>query len=293
MDRDSTCQLSLAGDMICMLRDGFFRRPEVEHMKGIVDTMSLGGDLWTVSASCGRATTRRVFLCTGSRPKPATLHFPFNPKLKVLDLDECMRRSHIPAMFPRDSKSVVAVIGNSHSGILCCQNLYEFSQCNKRILKVINFRRRPIKYAEYTERGIVFDNSGLKGRTAEWAKTVMESDPDPDMLEEIDSGKDQDSVFRKYLTKCTHIVYAIGYISSPWPKIYVEGHQKQEEFEFDMHSSGFHFRDKSARVPGLYGNGIAFPEQVKDPEGNIEAAVGIAKFFSFAERTKDSWLYVQ
>lgn len=41
MDRDSTCQLSLAGDMICMLRDGLLQRPEVESMKGKVDTISL------------------------------------------------------------------------------------------------------------------------------------------------------------------------------------------------------------------------------------------------------------
>lgn len=41
MDRDSTCELSLAGDMVSMLRDGLFQRPEVESMKGKVDTISL------------------------------------------------------------------------------------------------------------------------------------------------------------------------------------------------------------------------------------------------------------
>lgn len=248
--------------------------------------------MWTVSASCESVLSRRVFLCTGCHPKTATSHLPFNPSLTVLDLDECMRLSHLPTVLPKDSKSVVAVIGNSHSGILCCRNMYEISQGNKRSLKVFNFRRRPIKYAKYTESGIVFDNSGLKGSTAEWAKTVMENEPDPDRLEEIDSGKAQDEAFQRYLPRCTHIIYAIGYVPSPLPRIYVDGQQKQE-IEFDMQSSGFHFRDRPERVPGLYGNGIAFPEKVRDPEGNIEAAVGVAKFFNFAERTKKSWLYVQ
>ena len=41
MGRDSTCQLSLAGDMICMLRDGLLQRPEVEKKVGEVEQMFL------------------------------------------------------------------------------------------------------------------------------------------------------------------------------------------------------------------------------------------------------------
>lgn len=248
--------------------------------------------MWTVSVSRETFLNRRVFLCTGCQTKTASLHMPFNPDITVLDLDECMRHSRLPTVLPQDSKSVVAVIGNSHSGILCRRNLYEFSQVNKRSLKVYNFCRRPIIYAKYTENGIVFDNSGLKGSTANWAKTVMENNPDPDMLEEVDFGKAQDKTFQRYLPRCTHIIYAIGYVPSPLPLIYVDGQQKQD-IEFDIQTSGFHFRDRPERVPGLYGNRIAFPEKVRDPEGNMEAAVGITKFFSFSERTKKSWLYIQ
>lgn len=142
-----------------------------------------------------KITTKRIFLCTGSHPKTASLHQPFKPDLTVLDLDECMRRSHLPSLLPTDSKSIVAVVGNSHSGVLCCWNLYDISQSHERDIKVFNFCRRPIRYAEYTDDGVIFDNSGLKGSTAEWAKIVMENDPDQDRLEKIDSDKDQDSVF--------------------------------------------------------------------------------------------------
>ena len=204
-----------------------------------------------------------------------------------------MRRSKLQSLLSEKSASVVGVVGNSHSGVLCCWNLFEISNSNKRDLKVFNFRRRPIRYARYTEDGIVFDNSGLKGNTAEWAKNVMENQPDQTRLEEIDLGKDQDSVLRAYLPKCTHIVYAIGYEPSALPKIFINGQRKETELEFDMHSSGFYSRDGGERITGLYGNGIAFPELAKDPEGHIEAAVGVAKFFNFAERVKKNWFHLR
>ncbi|KAJ5817014.1 hypothetical protein N7447_009247 [Penicillium robsamsonii] len=293
MDRESTCQLSLAGDMICMLRDRLLQFPKVEKKVSKVEQMFLDDGIWTVLMAGAKVKAKRVFLCTGSHPKSASLHHPINPDLIVLDVDECMRRSKLPSLLPEDSKSVVGVVGNSHSGILCCWNLYEISKSNKRDLKVFNFCRRPITYAKYTNDGIVFDNSGLKGKTAEWAKNVMEKNLDHTRLEEIDLSKDEDSVYREYLPKCTHIVYAIGYERSSLPKIYVNGQRKEMEVEFDMYSSGFHFRDGGGRAFGLYGNGIAFPQLVTDPEGHIEKAVGVAKFFSFAERVKENWLHVR
>jgi hypothetical protein len=65
-----------------------------------------------------------------------------------------------------------------------------------------------------------------------------------------------------------------------------------------MHTSGFTTttttttdggNQKREKVHGLYGTGIAFPEEVQDPEGHVEAAVGFAKFLKFAERVKGEW----
>ncbi|KAJ5371992.1 hypothetical protein N7517_003998 [Penicillium concentricum] len=293
LDRESTCQLSLAGDMIYMLRDGLLQFPEVEKKVSKVEQIFLDEGTWTASMADTKVKAKRVFLCTGSHPKSASLHQPINPELIVLDVDQCMRRSKLPSLLPEDCKSVVGVVGNSHSGILCCWNLYEISKSNQRDVKMFNFRRRPLTYAIYTKDGIVFDNSGLKGKTAEWAKNVMEKDLDRTRLEDINLGKDEDSVYREYLPKCTHIVYAIGYERSSLPEIYINGQRRETEVEFDMHSSGFHYRGGGERVFGLYGNGIAFPQLVKDPGGHIEEAVGVAKFFGFAEKVKESWLYCQ
>ena len=255
-------------------------------------------DTWTVKLDDGRTmTAKRVILATGSHPMPQDFHKRFNPSLKALDLDRCMIKSTLPELFRPSSEAVVAVIGNSHSGILVCRNLYELKEEGKVDLHVINFRRRPIKYAIYREDGIVNDNSGLKGATAEWAKEVMES-LDTDVIRQIDLDNEE-RVYAEWLPKCTHIVYAIGYEPNPLPRLYLGQRRIEQEIDFDMHTSGFRLKgsdgDKTERglVKGLFGCGIAFPEKVADPEGSIEAAVGVAKFFKFTERVKADWIKVR
>ena len=233
-------------------------------------------------------------MCTGSRPITPSFHERYNPSLKVIDLDESLLLSHLPSILPSDQPSTVAVIGSSHSGILVVRNLFEVNQSGDRSLKIINFQRQPIKYAEYRDDGIVWDNSGLKGDTAEWAKNVLTKGKGKEVIEQVELGKDEESVYAKYLPKCTHIVYAIGYTPNPYPDIYVEERKlDQEEMFFDMHTSGFRIGGEDGEeIPGLYGLGIAHPEMVEDPEGHVEAAVGVAKFFKFGERVGERWVNV-
>lgn len=197
----------------------------------------------------------------------------------------------------------IGVIGNSHSGILAIRNLYETSQERSLPLAVLSFERRPILYAEYRDDGIVHDNTGLKGATADWSKEIMESsDPGKGQIKRVQLGKTRESeekVYAEWLPRCTHLVYAVGYDRNSVPRVVVGGKRVDEEMEFDMHTSGFHFGERKARayaggaekdsIPRLYGCGIAFPEEVEDPKGNVEAAVGLAKFFKFAERVKTIW----
>jgi hypothetical protein len=194
------------------------------------------------------------------------------------------------------------VIGNSHSGILVCRNLYEVAKSGERELKVLNFRRRDIKIAEYRDDGVVFDNTGLKGSTADWAKEhMMDGKAGPEstgVIRQIDLLPDEKAVYQQHLPECTHIIYAIGYDKSPLPPLIIGGKDKSQQVEFDMHTSGFHLAQEKGgsnlptdkgRVPGLYGLGIAFPELVEDPEGHVEAAVGYAKFMKFSQRVRDDW----
>jgi len=64
----------------------------------------------------------------------------------------------------------VAVFGGSHSTVLIIQNLVELG------VKVINFYRSKLLYAVYHEGFIEYDNIGLKGKAAVWAKENMEPD---------------------------------------------------------------------------------------------------------------------
>jgi hypothetical protein len=88
-----------------------------------------------------------------------------------------------------------------------------------------------------------------------------------------------------------HIVYAVGYEPAPLPDLYVDRQRINGSLRFDMITSGFRTADQveDEVVAGLFGCGIAFPEQVADPEGHVEAAVGVTKFFKFAQRVRDVW----
>jgi len=139
----------------------------------------------------------------------------------------------------------------------------------------------------------------------------MEGDScDREILEEVDIARDEDGVYKRYLGECTHVIYAIGYTRNVLPRVIVDGRNVEEELEFDMHSSGFHLKERERlrgkglrsneagergreKVKGLFGCGIAFPEEVEDPEGHVEKAVGLGKFFKFAERVKGDWVKVK
>lgn len=219
--------------------------------------------------------------------------------------------SSLPALLPSDRESIIGIIGNSHSGVLAAMNLWTIATSlkktvEKRELIIINFQRREVLFAEYRDDGIVWDNSGLKGRTAEWAKEHMsqtdsdqatsenhqgESESKDGIIRQIRfdrSQKSEKEIYEEYLPQLTHLIYAVGYDPSPLPSITINSIEiSDEELHFDMHSSGFTYQDK--RVKGLFGTGIAFPEETEDPEGHVEAAVGFGKFVKFAERVKREW----
>lgn len=253
-----------------------------------------------------RVVARRLILCTGSRPIVLDIHARYHPDIRVIDLDTCMSRARFASELPENETSTVAVVGNSHSGVLCCRNLYELAESGKRSLGIVNFHRQPIRFAEYREEGIVYDNSGLKGATAVWARDVMgrlgrpedghdilQVDLKPAHDKEADQGEEEGLVYKRELPRCTHIVYAVGYEPAPLPDIYVDRQRINGSLRFDMITSGFRLRTadevEDEVVAGLFGCEIAFPEKVADPEGHVEAAVGVTKFFRFAQRVRDVW----
>jgi len=143
-------------------------------------------------------------------------------------------------------------------------------------VQVINFYRSELRYAIYKEGWILYDNTGLKGVAADWARDVLGSKNLPPDLRRVNLKEDKRSeqeIYDAELRNCTHLVSAIGYDTNPLPTIKVDGEEVKPDFD---PLTGRFFRTKGEKtvLPGLFGAGIAYPERVTDPEKNVEAAVG-------------------
>jgi hypothetical protein len=152
--------------------------------------------------------------------------------------------------------------------------------------------RHPLRYAEERDGWIFRDNTGLKGAVATWAKENLEEDklrssPVSQYLEKVTTSREKEQeVYAKHLPSCTHVVQAIGFHRNEVPIIEKDG--RKIDIEYDNRKGGFVSKDGEI-VRGLYGAGIAWPERVVDPEGNVEFAVGLYKFMNYLKRVVPNW----
>ena len=116
----------------------------------------------------------------------------------------------------------------------------------------------------------------LQGAAADWAREKLETGhfERSGRLQRINT-REQDP--REAVGSCTRLVTAIGFRRNALPAITVEG-KPLTNVTHDVHSG--------AIIPGsLYGYGIAFPEEVTDPEyGHQERNVGMWKFMKYVRR---------
>lgn len=321
LDQEKTCHIAEAADLCIMLTKGFDRSHGVYSRRGKV----LSAELTPVSVFTWGfiyqgfvtdnkqdegwkiETTRKpplhadmVVLCTGSSPNTTSYEHLVSKgakKLKFLALDEALRPSRLGSRFNPNKRSSVAVIGASHSAILVLRNLYNLAASGTHLnLSVKWFTRHPLRYAEEKDGWILRDNTGLKGDVATWAKENLEEDKldGSDVSKYIrkintagPDGKDDPKKYRLVLDNCTHICQAVGYGRNPLPTI-LRGEEKLD-LVFDHETGGFREVGSGNKVEGLYGAGIAFPERVTDPEGNVEMAVGLWKFMTFLKRVVPKW----
>lgn len=100
-------------------------------------------------------------------------------------------------------------------------------------------------------------------------------------------GPEEAETYARELVGCTHACQAVGYKVDALPELRVEGRTVAPRF--DHVTGGFADGEDGARIPGLFGAGIAFPERVVDPEGNVEYAVGLFKFMNFMKKVIPGW----
>ncbi|KAK6438125.1 hypothetical protein LTR95_005670 [Oleoguttula sp. CCFEE 5521] len=287
LDQGKGCDLSHAADMCLILTEGLRRTPGQWNVT-LRDSAKSSGQSSTVSA-------RRMVLCTGSSPNNSPLPVDI-PGIYTLDLDCALSPTLLATtLSPMDSLTV-AVIGASHPAILVLRNLYNLASTTKPNLRIKWFTRHPLRYAEFMDGWILRDNTGLKGEAATWAKQNLEPEtmPDSDVAKYVTkiqypSGTEKE-VFEREMQGVEYYVQAIGYSRDPIPSLTTSSGRSIEP-KYDHSSGGFNYDSNSeSKVPGLFGAGIAFPERVTDPHGNVEYAVGFFKFMRYIKKVVPGWI---
>ncbi|KAK5164363.1 uncharacterized protein LTR77_010059 [Saxophila tyrrhenica] len=311
VDPEKGCKLGMAADMCLALTEGLRGLPGVVATKGRLEEGTLDENprspsQWVVKVREGgdavtSVRTKRLVLCTGASPTIEPLPVELQNS-RPLELDTALSPTRLSSALSSQSPLNVAVIGASHSAILVLMNLYHLASSSKPDLRIRWLTRHSLRYAEYMDGWILRDNTGLKGEAAEWARqnlepeTFKQSDVS-NFIKRIDyEAGDEEGTYEENLQGCQFYVQAIGYRPDPLPKLKTRGGKEITPY-FDNERGTFTYVKESeggsvgdlARLPGLYGGGIAFPERVVDPRGNVEHAVGFWKFMKFVQRVSPGW----
>ena len=189
-------------------------------------------------------------------PEPKQLNYFSSPIIPLQDaLDNQGIKKHLT---PDDT---IAVFGSSHSAILVLKNLVEAN-----VKQIINFYRSPLRYAIPMDGWILYDDTGLKGTTADWAREYIDGQLPHNLIRVYSDNTHID----KYLQqKNIKVCYAIGFERRSLSISY------DEKFQANTPAGMI--------APGLFGLGIAFPEAKYNPIGLLEYRVGLWKFMEYLD----------
>jgi hypothetical protein len=258
IDPEETCFLARMVEPLQWISDHLSQK--VKAIKDSCIDVTTLGDQWQIHLQSGdKVQVDRVMLATGSDPKQALYKEP-----EVISLQTALTPSLLADAV--DSDSVVAVFGSSHSAVLVIKNLLE-----QGVKQVINFYRSPLRYAVYHDDWILYDNTGLKGTAATWAKENLE-DGLPENLVRVVSNEEN---IQNYLPKANKAVYPVGFDT--------------REISVNGAVANKHDTQTGKIENNLYGMGIAFPELITDRAGNVENNIGLWKFMKYINRNIDLW----
>lgn len=258
MDAEETCLLKDLAEPLCVISQDL--RHRVHSIKARVDHLSLHNYQWQIETDMGNFSSTQVILATGAAPK--SLHYDGIEEIKLAD---ALHPEKLLKACQQDDS--IAVFGSSHSAILIIKAL-----CELGVKKVVNFYKEPLCFAVPQEDWILFDNTGLKGVAAKWARENLNGVLPKNLLR-IHSDA---SNMQAELALCNKAVYAVGFKTRA-PKI-----RGLESLAHNPHNGII--------APGLFGVGIGFPEQVQDPFGHQELSVGVFKFMDYLSRIMPLWL---
>ena len=258
-DPEETCALGLVADPLVWVTGRL--RERVKTFETTANALFLERRQWRIETTQDELTSKNVILAVGAVPKKLSY-----PQLQEIPFEVALDPEKLAAE-PLDN-ATVAVFGSSHSSMIALPNLLDLP-----VRKVINFYRSPLRYAVYLDDWILFDDSGLKGHAADWARQNIDG-MFPDRLERcwVD-----DPAFEDKLAECDRAVYTVGFDRRTMPETPQWG-------QLDYNPSN------GILAPGLFGVGIAFPARAVDRYGYVEYRVGLKKFMDHLNDVLPLWL---
>ena len=259
VDPDETCALALVADPLVWISEHL--RERVDVFETTATDLRLQKRRWQIQTGQQPVVSENVVLAVGAVPKKLSYrHLDEIPVEVALDPEKLAR---VPL-----EGATVAVFGSSHSSMIALPHLLRHP-----VAKVINFYRSPLKYAVYLDDWILFDDTGLKGRAAEWARENIDGDL-PERLERCWVSSPE---FDEKLAECDRAVYTVGFERRKLPETPQWG-----ELEYNQQNG--------ILAPGLFGLGIAFPEYAEDPYGFGQYRVGLQKFMDYLNAVLPLWM---
>lgn len=258
-DPAQTCELDLVADPLVWVTGQLQR--QVATRKSRVSDMHLRNRQWTLTTEAGEVTARNVIVAVGADARKLD-----HPTLTEIAVEDALNPDRL-ALLPLDG-ATVAVFGSSHSTMIALPNLLK-----TRAARVINFYRSPLRYAVAQDGWTLYDDIGLKGHAAQWAREHIDGALPP-RLERVCL---HDNDFESVLRDCDHALYTIGFERRDSPSTPQWGRLN-------------HNPANGIIAPGLFGCGIAFPRQRQDPFGFIQHRVGLHKFMTDITEAMPVWL---
>jgi cation diffusion facilitator CzcD-associated flavoprotein CzcO len=259
IDPQETCALGLVAAPLVWITDHL--RERVKIFETTATALSLERRQWRIETKQQEVFSENVIVAVGAVPK----------KLEHSHLDE------IPVEVALDPEKLaeqplegatVAVFGSSHSTMIALPHLLRHP-----VDRVINFYRSPLKYAVYLDDWILFDDTGLKGRAAQWARENIDG-VYPERLERCWVSSPE---FSEKLAACDRAVYTVGFERRKLPETRQWG-----ELGYNPANGII--------APGLFGLGIAYPEYAEDPYGYGQYRVGLKKFMDYLNSVLPLWM---
>ena len=256
-DPDGYTTLKVAAQPLQWVSDQLCQKVIIQ--KTLVKSLSIEKGAWQLETETKQFFAKKVILATGAEPK--SLDYP---GVQKIDLVTALTPSELKKTVNKND--VVAVFGSSHSAMISIRNLVEAG-----VQKIVNFYLSPLCYAVLLDDWILYDDTGLKGETAEWVRENISKK----CLPQISRHQSTEKNIEQFLPQCTKAIYAIGFC----PR------------HISIADISLHDYDQSNGIiaPGLFGLGIGFPIIVTDPFGHQEANVGLWKFLKNMRRTLPIW----